>query len=169
MEKYLARNLPDPIYSDADLALNNNLKDFFFQSTAHPTDDAMRRNKASYYGMIELIDRHYGRIIDALDEMGLRENTIVIFNSDHGEMLGDHGLTHKGCRFYEGITHVPLIISLPGTFRAKTPCTAAWWNKPIWPPPSPTCAASHQPTPMGAPSFPSSQAERAGAAQIRAR
>ena len=36
--------------------------------------------------MIELIDRHYGRIIDALDEMGLRENTIVIFNSDHGEM-----------------------------------------------------------------------------------
>ena len=45
------------------------LKDFFFQSTAHPTDDAMRRNKASYYGMIELIDRHYGRIIDALDEM----------------------------------------------------------------------------------------------------
>ena len=117
VEKYLARNLPDPIYSDADLALNNNLKDFFFQSTAHPTDDAMRRNKASYYGMIELIDRHYGRIIDALDEMGLRENAIVIFNSDHGEMLGDHGLTHKGCRFYEGITHVPLIISLPGTFR----------------------------------------------------
>lgn len=50
VEKYLARNLPDPIYSDADLALNNSLKDFFFQSTAHPTDDAMRRNKASYYG-----------------------------------------------------------------------------------------------------------------------
>ena len=44
----------------------------------------------------------YGRIIDALDAMGLWENTIVIFNSDHGEMLGDHGLTHKGCRFYEG-------------------------------------------------------------------
>ena len=62
-------------------------------------------------------DASYMNLIDALDEMGLRENAIVIFNSDHGEMLGDHGLTHKGCRFYEGITHVPLIISLPGTFR----------------------------------------------------
>ena len=37
--------------------------------------------------------------------------------SDHGEMLGDHGLTRKGCRFYEGLTHVPLIISSPSRFR----------------------------------------------------
>ncbi len=118
----------------------------------------MRRNKASYYGMIELIDRHYGRIIDALDEMGLRENTIVIFNSDHGEMLGDHGLTHKGCRFYEGITHVPLIISLPGTFRQNAVYGGLVEQTDLGgPPPSPTCAASHQPTPLGAPSFPSSQ------------
>lgn len=169
VEKYLARNLPDPIYSDADLALNNNLKDFFFQSTAHPTDDAMRRNKASYYGMIELIDRHYGRIIDALDEMGLRENTIVIFNSDHGEMLGDHGLTHKGCRFYEGITHVPLIISLPGTFRQN-----AVYGRPS----GTNRSGPHHRRPVRHPTsrhpwaFPRSRphrAERAGAAQIRAR
>ena len=40
---------------------------------------------------------------DFLDETGLRENTIIIFMSDHGEMLGDHGLVLKGCRFYEGL------------------------------------------------------------------
>lgn len=122
VEKYLARNLPDPIFSDADLATNRRLRDFFFQSAAHPVDDAVRRNKASYYGMIEIIDRHYGRILDALDALGLRENTLVIFNSDHGEMLGDHGLSHKGCRFYEGITHVPLIFSMPGTLRQGAVC-----------------------------------------------
>lgn len=117
VEKYLQRDIPDPIYSDEDLTINGKLKDFFFQSSAHPTDDAVRRNKASYYGMIELVDRHYGRIIDALDELGIREDTLVIFHSDHGEMLGDHGLTHKGCRFYQGLVHVPLIMSMPSAFR----------------------------------------------------
>ena len=117
MEKYLARNLPDPIYHEADLTLDKKLGNFFFQSSARPVDDALRRNKASYYGMVEIIDRHYGMIIDALDELGLRDNTVVIFHSDHGEMLGDHGLTHKGCRFYEGLVHVPMIISMPSRFR----------------------------------------------------
>ncbi len=117
VNKYLDRKLPDPIYSDGDLELNDKLKDFFFQSAAHPVDDKARRNKASYYGMIELIDKHYGRIIDALGELGMRENTLIIYNSDHGEMLGDHGLTHKGCRFYEGLVHIPLIMSMPGSIR----------------------------------------------------
>ena len=165
VEKYLARNLPDPNYSDTDLALNNNLKDFFFQSTAHPTDDAMRRNKASYYGMIELIDRHYGRIIDALDAMGLWENTIVIFNSDHGEMLGDHGLTHKGCRFYEGITHVPLIISLPGTFRQNAVYGGLVEQTDL----APTIADLGGIPPWALPRSRPHRAERAGTAQIRAR
>lgn len=117
VEKYMNRNLPDPIYTEEDLALSAKLRDFFFQSAAHPTDDTIRRNKASYYGMIELVDRHYGRIIDALDELGIRDNTLIIFNSDHGEMLGDHGLTHKGCRFYQSLVHIPLIISMPSCFR----------------------------------------------------
>lgn len=117
VEKYLERNLPDPIFSKEDIKTDKKLEKFFFQSAVHPTDDAMRRKKASYYGMVEIVDHHFGKILDALDELGLTENTIVIYNSDHGEMLGDHGLTHKGCRFYEGITHVPLIISWPGTFK----------------------------------------------------
>ena len=56
--------------------------------------------------MIELIDEQVGRTLDALERTGQLENTVVIFMSDHGEMLGDHGLTAKGCRFYEGAVRV---------------------------------------------------------------
>jgi len=115
VDKYMARDLPDPIFSEEDIALDKRLGNFFFQSSAKPVSDQIRRNKASYYAMVEIVDRHYGRIIDALDEMGLREDTLIVFHSDHGEMLGDHGLTHKGCRFYEALTHVPMIMSMPGT------------------------------------------------------
>lgn len=72
--------------------------------------------KACYYAMIEKIDQSVGEILEALEETGQRENTIVIFTSDHGELLGDHGLIYKGCRFYESLVHVPLIISWPGHF-----------------------------------------------------
>jgi arylsulfatase len=66
--------------------------------------------------MIELIDENVGRMMAALENSGQRENIVVIFTSDHGEMLGDHGLGGKGCRFYEGAVRVPFIISLPGRF-----------------------------------------------------
>jgi arylsulfatase len=73
--------------------------------------------KASYYGMIELIDTQLGRILDHLEERGELDNTIIIFTSDHGELLGDHGLLFKGCRFFEGLVHVPLIMCFPGNWR----------------------------------------------------
>lgn len=57
-----------------------------------------------------------GSLTSLLDESGQRQNTLVIFMSDHGEMLGDHGLLYKGCRFYEGLVHVPLIVSWPQRF-----------------------------------------------------
>lgn len=72
--------------------------------------------QAAYYAMIKLIDDQLGRLLDLLEETGQRENTIIIFMSDHGETLGDHGLIQKGCRFYEGLVRVPLIWSWPGHF-----------------------------------------------------
>ncbi|MGB2819411.1 MAG: sulfatase/phosphatase domain-containing protein, partial [Phycisphaerae bacterium] len=77
-----------------------------------------RRMVAAYYAQIELIDDQVGRMLEALEATGQRGSTIVIFMSDHGEMLGDHGLLRKGCRFYEGAVHVPLIVSWPGRFQA---------------------------------------------------
>ncbi|NJN82256.1 MAG: sulfatase-like hydrolase/transferase [Caldilineaceae bacterium] len=80
--------------------------------------------QAAYYAMIKLIDDQLGRILDALEATGQRENTVIIFTSDHGETLGDHGLIQKGCRFYEGLVRVPLIWSWPGQFEAGLRCDA---------------------------------------------
>ena len=66
-----------------------------------------------YYAMIELLDHVIGGVLGTLDRCGQRDNTLVLFMSDHGEMLGDHGLLLKGCRFYEGLVRVPLLFSWP--------------------------------------------------------
>ena len=78
-----------------------------------------KRMVAAYYAQIQLIGDQVGRMLDALEATGQREQTLVIFTSDHGEMLGDHGLLQKGCRFYEGAVHIPLIISWPGHFKTN--------------------------------------------------
>jgi len=71
--------------------------------------------RAAYWAMCDLIDEQVGRMIESLEETGQRENTIVIFTSDHGEMLGDHGIYLKGPYFYEPAVRIPLIISMPET------------------------------------------------------
>ena len=81
-----------------------------------PEEHDAKGAQARYYAMIAQIDDQFGRILKALEESGQRENTVIIFTSDHGESLGDHGLMYKGCRFYEGLVRVPLIFSWPGNF-----------------------------------------------------
>lgn len=61
------------------------------------------------YEMTELLDAAVGRILNALKEEGLYEETLILFLSDHGELLGDHGLWFKGPFFYEGLINVPLL------------------------------------------------------------
>lgn len=73
--------------------------------------------RAAYHAMIALIDDMVGDLVAELDATGQRRDTIVLFMSDHGEMLGDHGLIYKGARFYEGLVHVPMIFSSPGRVR----------------------------------------------------
>ena len=84
----------------------------------HATARDAHTLQAAYYAMIELIDDQVGRVLDALQDSGQADDTLVIFTSDHGEMLGDHGLIQKGCRFYEGLVRVPLILAWPGTILA---------------------------------------------------
>ena len=69
--------------------------------------------KTFYYGKITLIDEWIGKIMSALGEKGLLDNTWIIYTSDHGEMLGDHMMSHK-IVFYEGALRIPLIIRPPG-------------------------------------------------------
>ena len=78
------------------------------------TDHDRRAITASYYAMVDLIDDQVGRIIQFLKDKGLYENTIILFTSDHGESLGDHGIYLKGPYCYETGIHVPFIFSWPG-------------------------------------------------------
>ena len=83
----------------------------------------IRQMTSIYYGMIAEIDDWVGKILHRLDELGLAQNTLVIFTSDHGEELGDHGL-HGKFVFYEGSVHIPLLLRLPGVIPAKTVVSA---------------------------------------------
>lgn len=114
-DRYDAASMPDPLFRASDLEAQARLSGVDFQSEAqNPAAFDVKEKIAAYYAMIEQVDHHVGRVLDALEQSGQRENTIVIYMSDHGEMLGDHGLITKGCRFYEGLIHVPLIVSWPG-------------------------------------------------------
>src|SRR2546428_13736028 len=74
--------------------------------------------------MISENDKYIGLIIDQLPKLGIDDRTLVIFNADHGEMLGDHGLVFKGGYFYDQVVQAPLIIRaanrLPQGKRIKT-------------------------------------------------
>ncbi|HET7767752.1 MAG TPA: sulfatase/phosphatase domain-containing protein, partial [Chloroflexota bacterium] len=73
---------------------------------------------AHYYGMVSLIDDAVGRILAALERVGLARNTVVVFATDHGELLGDHGLWLKGPFLYEGLIRVPYVWRWPGALPA---------------------------------------------------
>jgi arylsulfatase A-like enzyme len=70
----------------------------------------------SYYGTVSHLDREVGLILDALKDLGALENTIVVFTSDHGDQLLEHGLLGKNV-FFEASIHVPLVIGFPGRVR----------------------------------------------------
>ncbi|HEY63962.1 MAG TPA: sulfatase-like hydrolase/transferase [Caldilineae bacterium] len=119
LERMDVASMPMPLFDPKEMESQLAFRgiDHQTEEPRSPYDYDARRMIAAYYAQIELIDDQVGRMLDALEASGQRENTIVIFTSDHGEMLGDHGLLFKGCRFYEGAVHVPLIISWPGHFQ----------------------------------------------------
>ena len=74
---------------------------------------------SEYYALVKEVDDWVGRILDKLDELGLTDNTLVIFTSDHGELLGSHGMRGKFI-FYEESSHIPLMIRFPGRIEPGT-------------------------------------------------
>lgn len=115
LDRFNIDEMPGPYFRESDLAQQAKLREVDFQGTAErPEQRNAKEIQAKYYAMIAQIDDQFARILETLEETGQRENTVIIFTSDHGESLGDHGLLQKGCRFYEGLVRVPLIFSLPG-------------------------------------------------------
>jgi arylsulfatase A-like enzyme len=139
-----AAAMPPPLWRPSDLAQQRKLAPLDFQSRVadprqldikHPILPASPAPglhfegespgardawslKAAYYAMIRLIDDQLARVLDALEVTGQLERTVILFMSDHGEMLGDHGLIEKGCRFYDGLVRVPMIWSWPARLLA---------------------------------------------------
>lgn len=85
----------------------------FFNYDDHFDPGRMTDARAAYYALCTFLDDQVGRVLDALDETGQSEDTIILFASDHGEMLGDHGIWTKQV-MYEGSVGVPLIAAGPG-------------------------------------------------------
>ncbi|MFT3765679.1 MAG: sulfatase-like hydrolase/transferase [Minicystis sp.] len=77
----------------------------------------LREDKAQYCGMVKCIDDNVGRILAALDQLGLAENTVVVFMTDHADYMGEHGRMGKD-HYYEEALHIPCIVRYPG----RVPC-----------------------------------------------
>ncbi len=118
----------DTQYDPDDVYLPENKNDFpdekqpsflrnesgeFVEHEVCSSERALRKYTAQYWGLNSLVDTHAGRILDALEATGQKENTIIVLTSDHGEMLGSHGLMHKGFMFKESV-QVPMLVHLPG-------------------------------------------------------
>ena len=84
-----------------------------FQSHLHDRKK-LAKEIAVYYGMVSLMDKYIGKILDKIDELGLREDTLVVFTTDHGHFHGHHGLIAKGAFHYEDMIKIPFIASMPG-------------------------------------------------------
>ncbi|WP_113671353.1 sulfatase [Vallitalea guaymasensis] len=73
----------------------------------------LRKYLSVYYGMVTMMDKYIGKILDKLDELGIADNTIVLFTTDHGHFIGHHGLSAKGPFLYEDMIKVPYIVRYP--------------------------------------------------------
>ena len=78
------------------------------------TEDELRRDMATYYGMVSFMDDRIGRLLDHLEARGVAEDTLVVFTTDHGHFFGQHGLTAKGAFHYEDLLRLPFLVRFPG-------------------------------------------------------
>ena len=126
LDRYDPDALPGPVGFEGELAskppIQQEASDESYAGhargyTTH-TPREIKEIIAAYYAMVSLIDDETQRILDRLDALGLADDTIVIFTSDHGEMLGDHQLLLKGPMLYDAAVRVPLIMRWPGRLPA---------------------------------------------------
>lgn len=80
--------------------------------------ELVKHMMANYYGLVSEIDDWIGKLLETLEKEGLADNTMIVFISDHGEMLGDHSLSGKG-NFFEQACRVPFIINYPGVIKPR--------------------------------------------------
>ena len=96
----------------------------YFPAGLFEREDHFRRLKAQYLGAVKCIDDNVGKILHALRKENLLEKTVVIFTTDHGDYLGEHGLMEKN-NLYESVYHIPMLVRLPE-------CKKAGFRSPAW-------------------------------------
>ncbi|RZU10259.1 arylsulfatase A-like enzyme [Kribbella rubisoli] len=123
-EKQLSRPIPDDLASKPPIQSEASEASYAGHARGYTSysPEELQEVKAAYYAMVTLVDDEVGRILDALDAQGLSDDTLVIFTSDHGEMLGDHQLMLKGPMMYEQAVRVPLILRWPSHVKSGTRC-----------------------------------------------
>lgn len=104
-------------YPEGHSLFNRIRAEFWMQSVYEggfdlSTESGARRMLANYYGCVSLVDEMVGSVLGAIDDAGIRNNTIVVFTSDHGEMIGTHGHVEMRSPYEEG-TRVPLLVRAP--------------------------------------------------------
>jgi len=116
----------NPVHFGMTQEENPKFKELFFEDqgihgfTSHlHTEEHIRTRMAIYYGMVSFMDQEIGRIVNRLDELGIAENTLLVFTTDHGHFLGQHGLIAKGAFHYEDVIRVPFITRWPGRIAAN--------------------------------------------------
>ncbi len=125
-QKYMARDLPLQPVTEVELAsqpapykaMRQHNADVDHDSVVHllePTPEQRHRQRAYYLANVEMIDTQVGQIMQALEDEGYLENAVVVFTSDHGDCLTDHGHSQKWT-MYDTITRMPLILWSPQRF-----------------------------------------------------
>lgn len=127
LDKYEGRELPAVIPPDhgAQPKALQELREFHLGEDAdgivhlpEPTAEQSTRQRAHYYANVTMIDTQVGEIIDALDMRGALDNTIIVFTTDHGDALGDHGHSQKW-NMYQSTVRVPAVVAGPGVAAGK--------------------------------------------------
>lgn len=104
-------------YAGRDLPLRPNVPESISHTPSNRlTRDEIRTDLAGYYAHISALDEQLGRLLAALERSGQRDDTIVVYTSDHGDMLGSQGLTRKQLPYEESV-RIPLLVSWPGVVR----------------------------------------------------
>ena len=121
MERFVDRSsIPQPSPADdggkAPYACSAEREHSYLGPMADLTEEAIQEMRFGYAAMVAHIDPEVGRILAHLDSSGLAENTLVVFTSDHGDMLGDHETLVKGAMLHDPCVRVPLIMRWPGVF-----------------------------------------------------
>ncbi|WP_281885270.1 sulfatase-like hydrolase/transferase [Paenibacillus sp. YYML68] len=119
---YAPESIPLPSTWDEDLSTKPLLHRYYYRARGFDrlTEDDYRRSLASYYGLITHVDDRVGQVVARLKELDLYDDSILVFTSDHGSMMGEHGFIEKWGIMYEEVSRIPLLIKFPKSMHKGT-------------------------------------------------